>query len=144
MYSAHDLSTLRGSFPDFHLQGGELFSKYVGESEKAVATLFARARAAAPAILFFDEIDGLAAARSAGGGGDGGGGSSVGDRVMSQLLCEMDGLQDRGPGVTVSGNGGERGTCVVTSLLTHCQVLRNRWCERARGTQSTNSTKSSA
>lgn len=70
--------------------GGELYSKYVGESEKAVAQLFARARATAPSIIFFDEIDGLAVARSAGGGGgDGAGG--VGERVLSQLLTEMDG-----------------------------------------------------
>ncbi len=45
-------------------QGGELFSSYVGESEKAVAGLFARARATAPTIVFFDEIDALASARS--------------------------------------------------------------------------------
>jgi len=48
----------------------------------------ARARQAAPAIVFFDEIDGLAAARSGAGGAPG-----VGDRVLSQLLGEMDGLQ---------------------------------------------------
>jgi SpoVK/Ycf46/Vps4 family AAA+-type ATPase len=50
------------------MQGGELFSKYVGESEKAVAALFARARASAPSIIFFDEIDALAATRSESGG----------------------------------------------------------------------------
>jgi len=69
------------------VKGPELFSKYVGQAEKAVAALFARARAAAPAIIFFDEIDGLAGAR----GGEGG--SGVGERVLSQLLMEMDGLQ---------------------------------------------------
>ena len=46
------------------VQGSELYSKFVGESEKAVATLFARARANAPAIVFFDELDALAPARS--------------------------------------------------------------------------------
>lgn len=50
------------------IKGGELFSKFVGESERAVAALFSRARAAAPAIVFFDEIDGLAGHRSAAGG----------------------------------------------------------------------------
>lgn len=44
------------------VKGGELHSKYLGESEKALAALFAKARAAAPAIVFFDEIDGLAGA----------------------------------------------------------------------------------
>ncbi len=70
------------------VKGPELFSKWVGESEKAVQALFARARAAAPSIVFFDEIDGLAVARDTGHGD----GLSVGDRVMSQLLTEMDGV----------------------------------------------------
>ena len=68
------------------VKGPELFSKYVGQAEKAVAALFARARAAAPAIIFFDEIDGLAGARSDGESG-------VAEQVLSQLLMEMDGLQ---------------------------------------------------
>lgn len=50
-------------------QGGELYSKYVGESERAIAALFARARATAPCIVFFDEIDGLAGTRTDDGGG---------------------------------------------------------------------------
>jgi AAA family ATPase len=72
------------------VKGPELFSKWVGESERAVATLFRRARAAAPAIIFFDEIDALAAKRA--GGAEGGSGG-VGARVLSQLLHEMDGVQ---------------------------------------------------
>ncbi|BBN02172.1 hypothetical protein MPTK1_2g13350 [Marchantia polymorpha subsp. ruderalis] len=70
------------------VKGPELFSKWVGESEKAVKSLFARARAAAPSVVFFDEIDGLAVKRESSHGQ----GVSVGDRVMSQLLTEMDGL----------------------------------------------------
>ena len=70
------------------VKGPELFSKWVGESERAVAALFRKARAAAPAIVFFDEIDALAARRSDGPGGGGG----VGARVLSQLLTEMDGM----------------------------------------------------
>jgi AAA family ATPase len=54
------------------VKGPELFSKYVGESERAVASLFRRARAAAPAIIFFDEIDALAAKRAEGAAGAGG------------------------------------------------------------------------
>jgi AAA family ATPase len=71
------------------VKGPELFSKYVGESERAVASLFRRARAAAPAIIFFDEIDALAAKRAEGAAGAGG----VGARVLAQLLHEMDGVQ---------------------------------------------------
>lgn len=68
------------------VKGPELFSKWVGESEKAVRSLFAKARTNAPSIIFFDEIDGLAATR-----GKESDGVSVSDRVMSQLLVEMDG-----------------------------------------------------
>ncbi|OVA04284.1 AAA+ ATPase domain [Macleaya cordata] len=72
------------------VKGPELFSKWVGESEKAVRSLFAKARANAPSIIFFDEIDGLAIVR-----GQENDGASVGDRVMSQLLVELDGLHQR-------------------------------------------------
>ncbi|KAK4836517.1 hypothetical protein QYF36_024208 [Acer negundo] len=72
------------------VKGPELFSKWVGESEKAVRTLFAKARANAPSIIFFDEIDGLAVIR-----GKESDGVSVSDRVMSQLLVEFDGLHQR-------------------------------------------------
>ncbi|KAG2560439.1 hypothetical protein PVAP13_8KG159300 [Panicum virgatum] len=68
------------------VKGPELFSKWVGDSEKAVRSLFAKARANAPAIIFFDEIDGLAVTR-----GHENDGTSVADRVLSQLLVEMDG-----------------------------------------------------
>ncbi|KAJ3360195.1 spermatogenesis associated protein 5 [Kappamyces sp. JEL0680] len=64
----------------------KLFSKWVGESEKAVQQIFKKARAASPSIIFFDEIDALAVKRS---GED----SSVADRVLSQLLSEMDGIE---------------------------------------------------
>lgn len=68
------------------VKGPELYSKWVGESEKAVRTLFAKARANSPSIIFFDEIDGLAVVR-----GKESDGVSVADRVMSQLLIELDG-----------------------------------------------------
>ena len=67
------------------VKGPELFSKWVGESEKAVQQIFKKARAAAPSIIFFDEIDSLAVKRS--------GDSAVADRVLSQLLMEMDGIE---------------------------------------------------
>jgi SpoVK/Ycf46/Vps4 family AAA+-type ATPase len=77
------------------VKGPELFSKYVGDSEKAVANIFAKARAASPCVIFFDEFDALARQRGSDGdegGGGGGGGSSVGTRVVSQLLQELDGV----------------------------------------------------
>uniref|UniRef100_A0AC35U047 Spermatogenesis-associated protein 5 n=1 Tax=Rhabditophanes sp. KR3021 TaxID=114890 RepID=A0AC35U047_9BILA len=71
------------------VKGPELFSKYVGESEKAVRDLFHRARQVAPTILFFDEIDAVGGKR----GGDTS--SAVGDRVLAQLLTELDGLEKK-------------------------------------------------
>ncbi|CAJ0578307.1 unnamed protein product, partial [Mesorhabditis spiculigera] len=68
------------------IKGPELFNKWVGESEKAVRDLFARARQVAPTIIFFDEIDAVGQARGASG-------STVGDRVLAQLLTELDGLE---------------------------------------------------
>ncbi|MFH4973543.1 hypothetical protein AB6A40_000252 [Gnathostoma spinigerum] len=76
------------------VKGPELFSKWVGESEKAVRELFRRARQVAPTILFFDELDAMAVAR-----GDKSQ-SGVGDRVLAQLLTEIDGLE-RKSGVLV-------------------------------------------
>ncbi|KAH7829398.1 putative ATPase family associated with various cellular activities (AAA) [Monocercomonoides exilis] len=67
------------------VKGPELFSKWVGESEKAIHTLFSRARTLSPAVVFFDEVDAIAGKRKEGGGG-------VTDRVLSQLLMEMDGV----------------------------------------------------
>lgn len=68
------------------VRGPELLSKWLGESEKAVQALFRRARAAAPAIIFFDEIDALAGVR-------GESSSGVSDRVLAQLLTELDGIE---------------------------------------------------
>jgi AAA family ATPase len=69
------------------VKGPELFRKYVGDSEKAIAAVFRKARVAAPAVIFFDEIDALAPRRSSAGEG------SAGQRVVSQLLNEMDGVE---------------------------------------------------
>jgi AAA family ATPase len=74
------------------VKGGELHGRYVGQAERALAALFARARAAAPAIVFFDELDALVGARSSGAAADGGGSR---ERVLAQMLTEMDGLQVR-------------------------------------------------
>ncbi len=69
------------------VKGPEFFSKWVGESEKAVRETFRKARQAAPTIIFFDEIDALAPER--GSSSD----SNVSERVISQLLTELDGLE---------------------------------------------------
>ncbi len=70
------------------VKGPELLSKWVGESEKAVREVFRKARTAAPSIIFFDEIDAIAPTR-----GSVTGDSHVSERVISQLLTEMDGLE---------------------------------------------------
>ena len=73
------------------IKGPELFSKWVGESEQAVRDLFHRARRVAPSIIFFDEIDALGGER-----GGAGGSGKVGDRVLAQMLTEMDGIEQLG------------------------------------------------
>lgn len=70
------------------IKGPELMSKYVGESEKAVREVFRKARQASPAIIFFDEADSIAPTR--GSGFD----NHVTERVISQILTEMDGMEE--------------------------------------------------
>ncbi|MFO8115907.1 MAG: CDC48 family AAA ATPase, partial [Halorubrum sp.] len=70
------------------IKGPELLNKYVGESEKGVREVFSKARENAPTIVFFDEIDSMATER-----GKHSGDSGVGERVVSQLLTELDGLE---------------------------------------------------
>jgi transitional endoplasmic reticulum ATPase len=69
------------------IKGPEIFSKWVGESEKGIREVFKKARMAAPAVIFFDEIDSLVPRR-----GMGYADSGVSERVISQLLTEMDGI----------------------------------------------------
>ncbi|CAH9119776.1 unnamed protein product, partial [Cuscuta europaea] len=73
----------------FSLSGAELYSMYVGEGEALLRNTFRRARLAAPSIIFFDEADVIAAKR----GGSSSGSSLVGERLLSTLLTEMDGLE---------------------------------------------------
>ncbi|HHF56109.1 MAG TPA: AAA family ATPase [Thermoplasmatales archaeon] len=70
------------------VKGPEFLSKWVGESEKAVRETFRKARQAAPCVIFFDEIDAIAPSR--GGAAD----SHVTERVISQMLTELDGLEE--------------------------------------------------
>ena len=73
----------------FAVKGPELFSKYVGDTEKAVRDVFKKARMSSPSIIFFDEIDAMASARNNESSG-------VEDKVLCQLLNEMDGIEGRG------------------------------------------------
>jgi transitional endoplasmic reticulum ATPase len=83
------------------IKGPELLSKWVGESEKGVREVFRKARQAAPCVIFFDEIDAIAPRRSGTNGG-GGGDSHVTERLVSQMLTEIDGLEDL-KGVVIIG-----------------------------------------
>ena len=78
------------------VKGPELMSKWIGESEKGVRETFRKAKTAAPCIIFFDEIDSLCPARGAGYGDAG-----VTDRVISQFLTEMDGIEKLGKVVVI-------------------------------------------
>ncbi|KAK2967787.1 hypothetical protein RJ640_008007 [Escallonia rubra] len=73
----------------FSLSGAELYSMYVGEGEALLRNTFRRARLAAPSIIFFDEADVVAAKR----GGSSSGSTTIGERLLSTLLTEMDGLE---------------------------------------------------
>ncbi|OLD08420.1 MAG: AAA family ATPase [Crenarchaeota archaeon 13_1_40CM_3_52_4] len=70
------------------IKGPEIFSKWVGESEKAIREVFRKGRSAAPSIIFFDELDSVAPKR-----GMGSDDSGASERVISQLLTEMDGIE---------------------------------------------------
>ena len=70
------------------VRGPELLSKWVGESERGIREIFKRARQSAPCVIFFDEIDSIAPVRGAGGE------TQVTERVVSQLLTELDGMEN--------------------------------------------------
>eukprot|EP01135_Chromosphaera_perkinsii_P005653 Nk52_evm24s356 gene=Nk52_evmTU24s356 len=92
------------------VKGPELFSKWVGESEKAVRELFRKARLASPSIVFFDEIDAISIAR-----GSSGETNSVSDRVLSQLLNELDGVDPLNNVVVIAATN--RPDVIDTALL---------------------------
>lgn len=89
-------SNLHASF--HQLSASSVFSPYVGEAEGAVRDCFARARASTPAIIFLDEMEALAGRRGAGEESH-----RVGERVLSTLLNEMDGVEGGAAGVVVVG-----------------------------------------
>lgn len=92
------------------VKGPELLSKWVGESEKAVRKIFEKARQTSPSIIFFDEIDSIAPRR-----GSTQGESNVTERVVNQLLTEMDGLQQLNDIVIIAATN--RPDIIDTALL---------------------------
>ena len=86
------------------VSAAEIFSPFVGDSEKAIVEVFTKARQSAPALLFIDEIETLVASR------DFSGAQSSGDRVLAALLTEMDGLGGD------LGGGARRGACMYVCL----------------------------
>ena len=91
------------------VKGPEILNKYVGESEKAIRETFRKARQSAPTIIFFDEIDAIAPTRGAGFD------SHVTERVVSQMLTELDGLEELHNVVVIAATN--RPDMVDTALL---------------------------
>ena len=90
------------------VKGPELLSKWVGESERGVRELFQRARQVAPCVLFFDELDALAPSRGSNFAG-------ISDRIIGQLLTELDGIEARRGVVVVAATN--RPELVDTAIL---------------------------
>lgn len=91
------------------IRGPELVSKYVGESERAIREMFRRARAAAPSILFFDELDAISGVRSMESN------NASNDRIVASLLTEMDGIDTENHVVVVAATN--RPDCIDPALL---------------------------
>ncbi|GMF40899.1 unnamed protein product [Phytophthora fragariaefolia] len=97
------------------LSAAQVFSPFFGDAEAAVRQVFRDARAALPAIIFFDEIDVMVAKREFGGSGGGEGGSSTAMRVLSTMLNEMDGVESA-EGLLVIG-ATNRPDCIDAALM---------------------------
>src|SRR5216684_210995 len=91
------------------VRGPELLSKWVGESERGIREIFRRARQAAPCVVFFDEIDSIAPVRGVGGE------TAVTERVVSQLLTELDGIESLHGVVVLAATN--RADMIDTALL---------------------------
>jgi SpoVK/Ycf46/Vps4 family AAA+-type ATPase len=79
-----------------HVRSTELLSKWLGESERLLRRLFARARGCPPCVLFFDDLDALVGKRALEGGGSGSGGGGLETRLLTTFLSEMDGVASGG------------------------------------------------
>jgi transitional endoplasmic reticulum ATPase len=97
------------------VKGPELISKWVGESEKGIRDIFKKARQASPCVIFFDEIDSIAAIRGGAIIGGVGSGYSGSERMISQLLTEMDGMQEMHDIVVIAATN--RVDMIDTALL---------------------------
>lgn len=93
------------------VKGPEMLSKWVGESEKAVRKIFKKARQTSPSIIFFDEMDAIAPRRGLSDSSDG----HITEKVVNQLLTEMDGLQDLNDVVIIAATN--RPDIIDTALL---------------------------
>ena len=121
----------------FSISGAQIFSPYVGDSERAVRAVFDRARKSAPSILFLDEVDAIVGSRS--GTEDG---QTVGARVLSTVLNEMDGIEALGRVIVVAATnrcalccgvcGRERETDRQTERETQRDTERHRETETQR------------
>jgi transitional endoplasmic reticulum ATPase len=100
------------------VKGPALLSRYVGESEQAVRDVFHKARQAAPCIVFFDEMDALVPVRRAGGTD-----SHVAERVLSQFLAEMDGVEE----LRRSGAGGDEPERLLDPAMLRPDDLTSWW-----------------
>jgi len=100
------------------VKGPELMSKWVGKSEKGIRDIFRKARQASPCVIFFDEVDSIASVRGGaimGGFGVGGSAYSGSERMLSQLLTEMDGMQEMHEIVVIAATN--RVDMIDTALL---------------------------
>src|SRR5437879_10037207 len=91
------------------VRGPELLSKWVGESERGIREIFRRARQASPCVIFFDEIDSIAPVRGVGSE------TAVTERVVSQLLTELDGIESLHGVVVLAATN--RADMIDTALL---------------------------
>lgn len=98
------------------VKGPELLSKWLGESERALASLFRRARLASPSIIFFDEVDAIATKR---GSGD----SATSSRLLSQLLTELDGVSNSGAAALDKSNKAKQQRVVVVCATNRPDLL---------------------
>ncbi|KIV95651.1 hypothetical protein PV10_03277 [Exophiala mesophila] len=102
----------------FSVKGPELLNMYIGESEANVRRVFQRARDARPCVVFFDELDSVAPKR--GNQGDSGG---VMDRIVSQLLAELDGMSGGGSGESSDGSASNGGGVFVIGATNRPDLL---------------------